>query len=154
MIRGNQNVQRINDIIAGEGMPWRFGTMISMIPGKLSTNEDLRKATIALGSSHSGCRYIRGALEAKQGFIVGQRRICSSLQSLYPHDERNNFGKKIISRFPIISRGSNGQWSCDGHDKLSAWGFQFCGIRDVWSGYLILISCYPIIEWERISSGY
>ncbi|KAL1938193.1 hypothetical protein VTO73DRAFT_11837 [Trametes versicolor] len=37
-------------------------------------------------------------------------------------------------RVALVVIGPDHEWSCDGHDKLSAIGFPIWGIRDVWSG--------------------
>ncbi|EDR06854.1 uncharacterized protein LACBIDRAFT_328609 [Laccaria bicolor S238N-H82] len=41
---------------------------------------------------------------------------------------------KKIPCSTIISLGPHHEWSCDGHDKLSAIGFPIWAVRDVWSG--------------------
>lgn len=41
---------------------------------------------------------------------------------------------KKVHREPLVALGIHHEWSCDGHDKLSALGFPIWGIRDKWSG--------------------
>lgn len=48
------------------------------------------------------------------------------------YDAREPTAKRI-PRTAIISLGPHHEWSCDGHDKLSAIGFPIWGVRDVWS---------------------
>lgn len=45
---------------------------------------------------------------------------------------RNPCARKIV-RKPLTSAGPNEVWCCDGHDKLSSYGFSIWGMRDKFS---------------------
>ena len=38
-----------------------------------------------------------------------------------------------IRRVPLLSKGPNEVWCCDGHDKLCKYGFAIWGMRDKFS---------------------
>ncbi|KAF9474800.1 hypothetical protein BDN70DRAFT_815066 [Pholiota conissans] len=50
--------------------------------------------------------------------------------------------KKII-RSPLLSDGPNHEWSADGHDKLSSFGFPIWGVRDKWASLWLLLRVVP-----------
>jgi len=52
-------------------------------------------------------------------------------------------GAAKIHRTQLFSAGPNEQWSIDGHDKLSAYGFGIYGIRDVYSGRFLALKAMP-----------
>jgi hypothetical protein len=60
--------------------------------------------------------------------------IRSEMRLLFPQgfDIRDPNTKKV-KRKPLLSLGPNDEWSCDGHDKLKAYGFPIWGVRDKWS---------------------
>lgn len=48
-----------------------------------------------------------------------------------------------VQRGVLRSLGPNQEWSADGHDKLSAYGFAIWGIRDKWSGKWLALWVLP-----------
>lgn len=62
-------------------------------------------------------------------------------------------GAKRVHPGKIVVLGPNYQWSGDGHDKLAKLGFPIWGLRDVWSGWWIVLWLVPNNR-KKIVVGY
>ncbi|EIW73067.1 hypothetical protein TREMEDRAFT_59229 [Tremella mesenterica DSM 1558] len=79
-----------------------------------------------------------------RGFLIPRDLVYKAMKEYAPEGVKSRRpGTKKIQRFPIISVGPNEQWSIDGHDKLSSYGIGIYGIRDVYSGRLLLLKAMP-----------
>ncbi|KAI0719352.1 hypothetical protein C8T65DRAFT_693334 [Cerioporus squamosus] len=82
-----------------------------------------------------GPRRMKEAIALDSGVQLTRDYISEEMHKLDPTGfvQRHPKSKKK-HRTVLIVRGPDFEWSCDGHDKLSAIGFPIWGVRDVWSG--------------------
>ncbi|TFK78072.1 hypothetical protein K466DRAFT_507789, partial [Polyporus arcularius HHB13444] len=82
-----------------------------------------------------GPRRMKEAIALDSGVQLTRDYVHQEMRNLDPAGfvQRHPKSKKK-HRTVLIVRGPDFEWSCDGHDKLSAIGFPIWGVRDVWSG--------------------
>ena len=108
-------------------------------PDKISSTEYEEASTLIRNDLEAslitqwGYRSVQNHLRITHNLFVDQRTVNAILRDLDPVALESRAPHHPRKRRRYVVKGPNRVWSIDGHDKLSAYGFEIYGIIDAYS---------------------